>query len=183
MRVFAKITAGFLFCLLLVVVAKADSVSYNLTTANGNTVQFTLPNNSKPSGSEPGRLVGFYDVQGTFNGRATVFTVEFFTGSNQFLQNGVDVSIGDPRAPYTMFFGTGKNPVFSGDANSVELFGLDSTEVSTQYIFTPWQNYLNYVGDPLQFSGSATTIPEPGALALLCLGMVFLLGFRRKLMA
>jgi hypothetical protein len=148
-----------------------------LTTTDGNTVQFTIQSNSQSSGFKAGSVANFYNVAGTFDGQSILFScIGFYTANSQFLQNGIDVGIGDPKAPYTMFFGTGNNPVFSDNANSIQLFALPPGAGSNGYSFTPWQHYLNYE--------AIIHVREPGSLALLAIGaLAVFLGFRRKLLA
>ncbi len=177
MRIYLRLTATFVLCLaFLVAKANADSISYTLTTTSGNIAQFSIPDNSKPSAFAPGIVANFYDVAGTFNGDSVVFScIGFYDGPNPFKQDGIIATIGSPWTPYTMFFGSGNNPMYSGDANSVQLSTLSNESVSAQYVFTPWSNYVNYL--------ASTKVPEPSPLLMLGLGVVALVGFRRKLTA
>jgi len=173
MKVLFRISALLVSCLaILAVNTKADSITYTLTTHNGNTAEFTLPTNSMPSAFAPdGTLANFYNVAGTLNGQNVVFDcISFFDGSNTpFLQSGIDIGYGSPVDFYGMFFGSGSNPTFSGNANSVELFSLTNQTVTFQYSYAIGSTYVSYLA-----------VPEPGSLVLLALGVVAVLGFRRR---
>jgi hypothetical protein len=158
--------------------ANADGITYNLTTSDGNNLQFTIQNNSKANGYIAGTLANFYNIAGTFDGQRVLFSCigfydAFYPGSNPFLQDGIAVNIGTALSPYIMFFGTGNNPVFGGTANSVQLFSLPDESVTSRS--SPPYSYAAY--------RASTQVPEPGLLSLLSLGALLLLGFRRKFAA
>jgi hypothetical protein len=179
MKALLRIAALIALCVsFLTPSAKAESITYTLTTTNGNTVQFTLPANSEPSAFSSGaNLANFYNVSGTFDGQSIVFEcIGFYNGGNNpFLQSGIAVGIGNPHDLYAMFFGSGSAPIFSGDASSVQLLSLTDETVTAHYIYTPWSNYMNYL--------ATSNVPEPGSLLLLSLGVIALLGFRSKFTA
>jgi hypothetical protein len=92
-----------------------------LTTTDGNTVQFTIQNNSQSSGFKAGSVANFYNAAATFDGQSIFLVHRLLHRNSQFLQNGIDVGIDDPKSAFTMSFGTGNNPVFNGNANSIQL--------------------------------------------------------------